>query len=300
MKINNRRIDKFNKLENNKSYIFFLKEKEYRLAKKIIAIVIFIYTVLSVQTVASQEQEKTRPYRIGTSLGYSFTGFREETDSNINRYLNTLTYLIDGIFEKGNFLHSFNLGFFTGESRTALEFEKKYNIPRYYSTRGYIEYALDYRIWGNETFPGFLGGAFRTDVYFTETLEIPRYTGIISIGVHATQKWIIDTENMLILSVSMPLLGYAIRSPYGGTDEYLQLYSIESTPLKIAGRGSFASLHNYWAVFANLTYHHKINALLSLYSGLGFELSHINVNRPRIDSILKINSGIAFHFRSKT
>jgi hypothetical protein len=39
-----------------------------------------------------------------------------------------------------------------------------------------------------------------------------------------------------------------------------------------------------------------MNALLSLYSGLGFELSRINFPRPRIDTIFRLNTGIAFAF----
>jgi len=60
--------------------------------------------------------------------------------------------------------------------------------------------------------------------------------------------------------------------------------------------GEIISLHNYWAIFGDLKYQHKINMLISLYSGLGFEFSRINFPRPMTDAILRINSGIVFTF----
>ena len=67
-------------------------------------------------------------------------------------------------------------------------------------------------------------------------------------------------------------------------------------PIKVLTLGKFASLHNYWAVFGDLKYHHRINSLLSLYSGVYFELSRINIPRPRIDAILTVSTGLAFVF----
>jgi hypothetical protein len=166
--------------------------------------------------------------------------------------------------------------------------------PEYLSIRGYLEYALDYRLWGNGTFPGYLGGAFRADTYM-QFAYYPSITGLVSLGLHATQKWIINSENNLALSVSFPIAGYAVRPPYAGTDAALMKYADEE-PIKIITLGEFISLHNYWAVFTDVKYHHKVNSLLSLYSGMGFELSRINFPRPRMDAIFRFNTGIAFTF----
>jgi hypothetical protein len=252
-----------------------------------------------------QTTKPEKPFRVGTSLGYSFSGYREDTDLPLNRYLNTLTFIIDGNIEKGKYFHSFNVGFFRGKNE-ALPANPVYQtevyphdqIYVYYQketvfTRGYLEYALDYRLWGNKTFPGYLGGAFRADVYAAETALHLYFTGIVSLDVHASQKWIINEENVLVFSAGFPVFGYAIRPAYFGW-----LYGdVEKGAAAILGDfGKITSVHNYWAVFGDLKYHHKVNSLISLYSGLGFELSRINFPRPRKDAILRLSSGMAFTF----
>jgi hypothetical protein len=97
----------------------------------------------------------------------------------------------------------------------------------------------------------------------------------------------------LVFSAGFPVFGYAIRPAYFGW-----LYGdVEKGAAAILGDfGKITSVHNYWAVFGDLKYHHKVNPLISLYSGLGFELSHINFPRPRKDAILRLSSGMAFTF----
>jgi hypothetical protein len=167
-------------------------------------------------------------------------------------------------------------------------------LPQYLALRAYLEYALDYRLWGSQTFPGFLGGAFRADTYL-QFAHYPSITVLASLGIHAAQKWIINGENVLTLSAGFPLFGYAVRPAYAGADEALVKYSSES-PMKIITLGRFVSLHNYWAFFGDLKYQHKVNGLIKLYTGLGFEVSRINFPRPRIDALSRLSSGIAFTF----
>ena len=275
--------------------------------KKLIIFVLLILFNTGLTT--AQSSDPAKPFRIGAGLGYSFTGYREETYNPINRYLNTLTFLLDGNIEKRNFFHTFNLGFFMGDAEMKggeqpvltqdydpVNGEGYYEayLQQYIDIRGYVEYALDYRLWGNDTFPGYLGGAFRADVYM-QFAYYPSITGIISLDLHATQKWIINPEDSLTLSIGFPVFGYAIRPAYAGADGALIKYSSES-PMKILTLGKIISVHNYWAVFGDLKYHHTINSLLSLYSGLYFELSRVNYPRPRIDAILRLNGGIAFTF----
>jgi hypothetical protein len=268
-----------------------------------------LFLLLNIGNVMAQSSETVKPYRIGAGSGYSFSGYREEAYSPVNRYLNTPSFFIDGNIEKGNFLHSLNMGFFMGNSGmsnpTTAVLKQDYDpqkgeayylaiLPPYFAIRANLEYALDYRLWGNETFPGFFGGAFRTDAYM-QFANYPSITGIVSLAAHASQKWLINAENNLIISISFPLLGYAIRPGYTGTDGAMMKYA-EEAPLRIITLGEIISLHNYWAVFGDLNYQHEVNALLSLYSGLGFELSRINIPRPRVDAILRLNTGIAFIF----
>jgi hypothetical protein len=113
--------------------------------------------------------------------------------------------------------------------------------------------------------------------------------------LHVTQKWIINQENHFTFSAGVPFFGYTLRPPYAGADAAIMKYAEES-PLRLFTLGNVVSLHNYWALFGDLKYHHKVNQLLSLYSGLGFELSHINIPRPRRDATLRLNAGIAFTF----
>jgi hypothetical protein len=254
-------------------------------------------------------QSSEKPFRAGVGLGYTFSGYKEETYSPVNRYLNTLTFLIDGSIEKGGFFHSLNIGFFMGDSETkgqakavlAQDYDPQTGkgyywayLPRFLAIRGYLEYALDYRLWGSQTFPGFLGGTFRTDTYL-QFGHYPSVTVLASLGVHASQKWIINGENVLTFSAGFPLFGYAVRPAYAGADEALIKYSSES-PMKIITLGDIVSLHNYWAIFGDLKYQHKVNALINLYTGLGFEISRINFPRPRVDALLRLSSGIAFTF----
>ena len=153
-------------------------------------------------------------------------------------------------------------------------------------TRLFLEYALDYRLWGNKTLPGYLGTAVRGDVYLIETLNNILYlnfTGVFSLNLHASQKWIINSKNHLVFSASFPILGYAIRPSYVG---------FSSWPLETR----FVSLHNYQAIFGDLKYHYNITALFSLNLGLGFELSRINFPRPRNDAAFRLNGGISFTY----
>jgi len=259
---------------------------------------LFVFTLFAAPEAAAQDDHK--PYLWGVGFGCSFTGYREETDSPLNRELNVFTFTINGNIEKGNFFHSFNTGFFSGKNeaveahpldRSELEPEYMDRFFEYYRmedtySRIYFEYALDYRLWGRNRFPGYIGGAFRLDSYFIEKLDNLQYmsiTLIASLGLHASQKWIINAENIFVFSVGFPLFGYALRPPYFGAFAW---------PLKT----DIVSLHNYWAVFGNLKYIHKINPLISIYSDVGFELSLVNFPNPRRDAILRLIAGAAFTF----
>ena len=275
----------------------------YHLAKKTLPLIVF---VLFIGQAAAQEpnaaaaQENETSFLLGAGFGYAFSGYREETDAPLNRYLHTFSFAVNGNAEKGDFLHSLNIGFFRGKNEALVaypldqsdlepdwmdQFFEYYRMEDTY-TRVYFEYALDYRLWGTDVFPGSLGGAFRVDSYLIEKLNNYQYmntTVIFSLGAHATQKWIINAENVLVFAAGLPLLGYAIRPNYVGAFTW---------PLET----NFVSVHNYWAVFGDLKYVHKITSLLSIYSDIGFELSLVNFPKPRRDAILRLAAGIAFAF----
>jgi hypothetical protein len=281
----------------------------HKFSKKYLFAIILILCAIASAAAQSTESEQKKHFRIGAGFGYSFAGYREDTYTPVNRYLNTLTFIIDGNIEKDKFFHTLNMHFFmgdaamsggekpilqqsfdpeTGESTYTAQF------PQYLFIRGGLEYALDYRLWGNDEFPGYLGAAFRADAY-VQIANYPNVTGSFSLALHASQKWIINAENKLTLSLSLPFFGYAVRPAYAGADQQLIQYAAEN-PLKVITLGKITSLHNYWAVFGDIKYQHTINSLLSLYSGLYFELSRFNVPKPRIDAIFRLNTGIAFIF----
>jgi hypothetical protein len=268
----------------------------YRLAKIMLSLLVFAFFTAP----AALAQDNLKPYLLGAGIGCSFTGYREETDAPLNRELDIITFTVNGNAEKGSFFHSFNIGFFRGKNVAIeaypldigeLEPEFMDHFFEYYRSedtysRLYLEYALDYRLWGTNKFPGYLGGALRVDSYIIEKLDNFQYmnlTIIGSLGLHASQKWIINEENVFVLSADFPLFGYALRPPYFGAFTW---------PLVT----NTVSLHNYWAIFGDLKYIHKINSLLSIYSDIGFELSLVNFPKPRRDAILRLIAGIAFAF----
>jgi hypothetical protein len=261
---------------------------------------VLLLFVITVGSVTAQSPAAERFFRVGLGLGCSFTGYRDEIESPVNRYLNALTFLLDGNIEKGNFFHTFNISFFMGDSKRAAP-HKGYIQKKYVYAKGCIEYALDHRLWGNGTFPGYLGGAFRTVVFYSgvdtgEILSPPSGAGLFSLDLHFTQKWIVDGRNMFVFSAGYPLLGYAVRPPYAGMDDLWAKYLYETDFLKILTLGEFTSFHNYWEVFGDLKYQHSVNELLSVYLGLGFQLSRFNFPQPRNDAIFRLNAGVAFIF----
>ena len=275
-----------------------MKGWKHREKKTIFLIGIFLLP--GVVQVAAESPETANSARWGISIGYSFTGYREETDLHLNRFLNTFTFIVNGYITRGFFFHTLNIGFFRGENDAIMAYpiDTNWGEPlepgnqyfTYYQTdhtftRGYGEYALGRRLWGNREFPGYLGGAFRVDVYLLETLNNYLYTSlttIASLNLHASQEWIINANNNLVFSASFPIFGYAVRPNYIGF-----ILPIET---------GFISLHNYLAIFGDLQYRYKINAVLSLSTGLGFEFSRISFPRPRRDAIFRMSAGIAFTF----
>ena len=236
-------------------------------------------------------QEKAAHSRVGIGIGYLFAGYREETDIPLNRYVHTFAFALDGNFEKGRLLYSFNSNFIFGKNK-AIEINSNENYFTYYQKESNfikvsLENSLDYRLWGNNALPGYLGGALRCDVYFTHLPQTFYYnlTGIISLDIHLTQKWIINDKNTFAVSASIPVLGFGIRPPY---------YGLLYTPLDLTM--SFVSLHNYWAIFCHVKYEYKLTRLISFYSNLGFEFSHINFPQPRRDASIRINAGVSFIF----
>jgi len=230
-------------------------------------------------------------FRIGLGLGYSFLGYREETDLPINRTLDTVNFNMNGNIEHNNILYTLNFGFLKGETDPFdIENNEGYDVyyPKQFNfLRLYFENAVDAKMWGGSVFPGYLGCAFRLDLYHSDIKEsyYNSLTVTCSLNLHVTQKWIISKGKELAFSASIPFFGYASRPPYYGL-----AYAPNDSEEKLT------SFHNYRAIFGDLKYHQKINRLLSFYLGLGFEWSHITFPQPRKDAEFCVNAGIAFTF----
>ena len=250
-------------------------------------------------TAEAQSLGGDRSAQVGVNIGYSFIGYREETLVPLNRYLDTFSYRVNGFLERGNFVHSLNLGFFIGDHilesnpfhiiwEEPLEPGNQYyiyNQTEHTFIRSYGQYALDYALWGYFDFPGYLGGAIRGDLYYIETFNnymFRNLTVLVSLNLHVIQQWIINLENSLALSLSFPIVGLGIRPNYIGT----------ITPMHVG----VTSLHNHLAVYSDLQYFYKINNLISFNAGLGFELSYIGFPQQRRDAVFRLSTGVVFAF----
>jgi hypothetical protein len=273
--------------------------KKMQLKKPCLAFIFFILVNIGQITAQSTEETeipappivKKPTYRIGLGLGYSFIGYREETDLPINRTLDNINFNMNGNIEYDNIYYTFNFGFLEGET-DPFEIKNDEDYFTYYQKkftfmRIYLENAIDSRIWGNSVFPGYLGGALRVDFYYSALKEsyYNSLTAACSLNLHVTQKWIISKGKELVFSASIPFFGYASRPPY---------YGLSYAPLD--SEEKITSFHNYRAIFGDLKYHHKIFKSASFYLGLGFELSHITFPQPRKDAEFCVNAGIAFSF----
>ena len=264
-------------------------------------LLIIIFTLFYTGQAAAQEEPADIPgnnklFTLGIGVGYSFIGYREETDLPLNRYINSLFIALEGRIERDNFLYLSNIGFFYGKNNE-MEIAVDEDFFTFYQKKSesfklFLESALDYKLWGSSNFPGYLGGAFRGNVYINHLPQTVYFgmTAVVSINLHVTQKWIINPGNFFIFSASVPVFGYAVRPPYYGL-----LYS----PLDMDNR--ITSFNNYLAVFGDLKYQYKLNTLpavsdIFLYAGFGFELSRISFPQPRNDALIRINGGLICSF----
>jgi len=245
--------------------------------------------VIADQVQSTEQEEEKNKGRIGASLGYSFIGYRDETDIPVNRYLNGFSFLVNGDTNKDNYIYSYNLAVFNG-SANVIEIQTSDDYYRVYQrgagfVRVNLENSISYRMWGTDTFPGYFGGALRGDIYFVHLIQTYYYnfTVMVSLNAHVTQKWIISDNSELVFSVSLPFLGYAVRPPYYGL--FYSSFDIEN---------GITSFHNYQAVFADSKYYFKINTRFSVCSGFGFDFSHINFPQARNDIMFRMNAGIMY------
>lgn len=252
----------------------------------------YLLTFFILTCLAPVFAEEKRQTRLGITFGASYYGYREETDIALNRKLATFNFIFDGDVIKNRIRFSFNANIFAGknkETEVLSEEDHYFSFKQRAST--FIKFSLDnsveYNLWGPEKFPGYLGGGLRADVYYNYLKETIYYstTALFTLNVRVTQMFIINEKNNLVLSIEIPFFGYGIRPPNFGLQ-----YSHIDLEHKVI------SFHNHFAFYADLRYQYKFNQLLSLYSILGFEFSHIKFPQLRRDACSRLNIGLSFSF----
>ena len=83
----------------------------------VLLLIFFFPALLNAENPDSELLKNERPVMICINLGYSFSGYRDEVESDMNRYMNTLSYMLKTSIEKGSFLHLINFNFLLGSPR---------------------------------------------------------------------------------------------------------------------------------------------------------------------------------------
>ena len=240
--------------------------------------------------------------QIGVGTGVSFTGYIDETNLPVSKYSNPLTYFIFGHFERGKWLHSFNVSFFWGDAKKREPFRGYIHIPCS-TIRASMDYSFNYRLFEIGFYQQYIGPAIRTIAHYTGPLTGDGFnklnpTGVFltSIDLNLGHKFIINNRNSVFFSIKFPVFGYAVRPPYAGLDELWLKYLHEGTYLKFFTLGEITGPHNYFAFLGDIRYHYKINRKFSVYSGMTFEYSFISFYRPRRDLIFTLHGGVTYLF----
>lgn len=158
-----------------------------------------------------------------------------------------------------------------------------------------LSYDLQY-LTGNTKNQFYVGGSFQANAYL-QFENYPSITGILSAGPSVTGKIKFGNRSSFNYYGSIPLLGFGVRPPFAGADALFMKYA-EEAPLKILTLGTFLSLHNYQALFANVEYLYQLSSCVALKTGIDFEYSRIAVpvERPLFYCTGDVKLGAQFLF----
>ena len=239
------------------------------------------------------EQNRTS-VEVAFRIDWTFGCYQETTFSNISQSLMSPRFQLETSILHDNFMHKITLDYFYGKPQSAMTdtavVYKKFDPisgETYYEAfqsklqfhRIRAQYDLLYGMPENGKLKFYAGGSISTNVYM-QFENYPSITGIVSIGPSAALDYKIDSQNSVLLSCGIPLLGYGVRPSYAGCDAKLMKYAEEDF-FKVLTLGNFLSLHNYQSVFLNAEYKVQVAKNFAIGLGAGFEYSRIAVPKEK-------------------
>ena len=239
------------------------------------------------------EQNRTS-VEVAFRIDWTFGCYKETTFSNISQSLMSPRFQLETSILHDNFMHKITLDYFYGKPQSAMTdtavvyknfdpisgetyYEAFQSKLQFHRIRA--QYDLLYGMPENGKLKFYAGGSISTNVYM-QFENYPSITGIVSIGPSAALNYQIDSQNSVLLSCGIPLLGYGVRPSYAGCDAKLMKYAEEDF-LKVLTLGNFLSLHNYQSVFLNAEYKVQVAKNFAIGLGAGFEYSRIAVPKEK-------------------
>ena len=266
--------------------------------KNILAIV-----VLAVLASALFADEKKIRVETSFSINWTIGLYKEMTFANISQSILSPRFQLDTKIYSGNFMHKITADYYMANPKSAMTQNavvyKTYDPisgETYYDGsksnlafhRIRLQYDAAYDIMQNGKFELYVGGNFACNAYL-QFEHYPSITGLISVGPTSVLKYNIDDRNSLLLTVSMPLLGYGVRPPYAGCDAQLMKYAEEDF-MKILTLGNFLSFHNYQSILLDFEY--KLRASQKFSTGLGFSFEYSRIAVPKERPLYYLNGSL--------
>ena len=276
-------------------------------SKKIFA-VMFGLLLLSFSFFAD---EKKTQVELSFSINWTIGCYKETSFANISQSILSPRFQLESKIFTENMLHKITADYYfchpkSAMTDTAVVYKNFDPITGESYYEGFqsnlafhrirLQYDAAYDVLKNGKYDLYVGGNFACNAYL-QFENYPSITGIISIGPASVFNYKIDDRNSIMLSGSMPLLGYGVRPPFAGCDAQLMKYAEEDF-LKILTLGKFLSLHNYQSLNIGLDYKLKATKYFSTGLGFSFEYSRIAVPEERplyyLDGSLKTTASINF------
>ncbi len=273
-------------------------------------IILAIVVLVALAATGFAEEKKTR-VEVTFSINWTFGCYKEMTFANISQSILSPRCQLDTKIFSGSFMHKITADYYMANPKSAMTQHavvyKTYDPisgETYYDGsksnlafhRIRLQYDAAYDLMQNGKFELYVGGNFACNAYL-QFEHYPSITGLISVGPTSVLKYNIDDRNSLLLTGSMPLLGYGVRPPYAGCDAQLMKYAEEDF-MKILTLGNFLSLHNYQSILLDFEYKLRASQKFSTGLGFSFEYSRIAVPKERplyyLDGSLKTMASINF------
>lgn len=278
--------------------------------KKIALAAVSCICLLSVvQNTGYTAEKKAWNADVSFSVGLNEGGYNELAYSDCAQSVSAVSWNLQADVTKGSFLHKLKFLFYYDKPESVLSdtavLNQDYDAlsgEMYYvvsttsvqAYRGAVEYGCFYTLWGGTQFPGSVGGVIRSDA-FIQLAHYPVITAAVSFCPAVTQSWVPDEENRISCTLSVPVIGWALRPPYAGADGLMIEYA-EKSPLKILGMGGFTSLHNYQCINFSVDWTHRVKSWLAVRAGADFYMSRFTEPEERRSVEINLRAGMECRF----